>query len=146
MNKTVNIVARSKINYNFTLVILPLLCLETIFQYTYVYNIIKDAPKLAHDLNSSPFVQSSVGDPKKLRIRQLTRFKVSKNGALYDRTTYLHPQERRLRWFGRVKLRPQNYVGCYISPWNETFRTPKEALVGCLDAGYESQWSNHRGR
>lgn len=32
-------------------------------------------------------------------------------------------------------------VPYYISPWSETFRTPKEALIGCHGTGYESLWS-----
>nr|XP_032529581.1 uncharacterized protein LOC116779427 [Danaus plexippus plexippus] len=33
----------------------------------------------------------------------------------------------------------------YICPWSKTPRTPKEAMAGHREAGYESQWTYHRG-
>ena len=57
-------------------------------------------------------------------------------------------QERPLRRYGHAARRPRNYIGwkCLaMSIPGANSRTLKEALVGCRDAGHESQWSNHPG-
>ena len=35
-------------------------------------------------------------------------------------------------------------VPCYVSPWSETSRTPKEVLVGCRDAGHDEDAKDAR--